>query len=120
MVYVYGSRENARERDGTAADLQRLRASRENKKKMSIGRQNARMRIVFSFVHFRCSKYRFETQTYQRLDIHVRQIVLVREIDRIQMHLPGDGVHARLLQVRVLTKQTNTRTLYMQQITSTG
>lgn len=44
-------------------------------------------------------------ETYQRFHVDVRQIVLVREIKGFRVHLPGTRVHARPLQVRVLTNR---------------
>ena len=51
--------------------------------------------------------------TYQRFHVHVRQIVLVGEIKGFRVHLAGAGVHARLLQVTVLTnRQTHANTVH--------
>lgn len=44
-------------------------------------------------------------ETYQRFHVDVRQIVLVREIKGFRVHLAGTRVHARPLQVTVLTNR---------------
>lgn len=44
-------------------------------------------------------------ETYQRFHVHVRKIVFVGEIKGFRVRLPGTGVHARLLQVRILTNR---------------